>query len=233
MPARGLRGLFVSATGTGKTITAATAARRLVPHGRVGWMVPTLDLLAQTVQAWRAVGNDGPAVAVCSLGADPLLEKLGVRCTTNPTRLALWAGSGPVAVFATYASLAPQGLEDDEDQDDDGAAAGVLEQAMRGSYGQRLAPFDLLVVDEAHRTSGDAAKAWAAVLDNAAHPGRPAAVHDGHTDAVGGPSRGGWHRRAGAGCWAFSGAFRGLACGAGGVDGSIPSCTGPCFTSWS
>jgi superfamily II DNA or RNA helicase len=48
LPARGLRGLFVSATGTGKTVTAATAARRLVPNGRVGWMVPTLDLLAQT-----------------------------------------------------------------------------------------------------------------------------------------------------------------------------------------
>lgn len=170
MSARGLRGLFVSATGTGKTITAATAARRLVPNGRVGWMVPTLDLLAQTVQAWRAVGNDGPAVAVCSLGADPLLEKLGVRCTTNPTRLALWAGSGPVAVFATYASLAPQGLEDDQDPDDGGVAAGVLEQAMRGSYEQVLAPFDLLVVDEAHRTSGDAVKAWAAVLDNARIP---------------------------------------------------------------
>ena len=170
-PAGGLRGTLVSATGTGKTITAATAARRLVPRGRVAWLVPTLDLLTQTIEAWRSVGHDGPAIAVCSLGADPLLETWGVRCTTNPTRLALWAGQGPVTVFATYASLAPQGLEDegidtDLDADVDGSAPGVLERALHGSYGQRLDPFDLLIVDEAHRTSGDLGKAWAAVLDD-------------------------------------------------------------------
>ena len=170
IPEAGLRGTFVSATGTGKTATAAAVAKRLVPGGRVGWMVPTLDLLAQTVQAWRAAGNRGPAVAVCSLGADPLLEELGVRCTTNPTRLALWAGSGPVAVFATYASLAPQGLEDGGEEDDGPEVVGALEQAFRGSYGQRLEPLDLLICDEAHRTSGDAAKSWAVALDNARVP---------------------------------------------------------------
>ncbi|SHN36937.1 Type III restriction enzyme, res subunit, partial [Streptomyces yunnanensis] len=75
-------------------------------------------------------------------------------------------------VFATYASLVPQGLEDDQDGDQEGAAGGeragapgVLEQALRGSYGQRMSPFDLLVVDEAHRTSGAIGKAWAVVHD--------------------------------------------------------------------
>ncbi|AJC61934.1 helicase-associated (plasmid) [Streptomyces sp. 769] len=170
MPARGLRGTVVSSTGSGKTITAATAALKMVPRGLVGVLVPTLELLTQTVEAWRAVGHKGPAVAVCSLGADPLLEELGVRCTTNPTQLALWVGSGPMLVFATYASLSPQGLEDDQDGetggDSEGAGApGVLERAMRGSYGQRMGAFDLLVVDEAHRTSGDLSKAWATVHD--------------------------------------------------------------------
>ncbi|WP_443743002.1 Helicase associated domain protein [Streptomyces pinistramenti] len=175
VPARGLRGTVVSSTGSGKTVTAAMAALRIAPRGLVGVLVPTLDLLAQTVEAWRAVGHTGPAVAVCSLGSDPLLESLDVRCTTNPTQLALWAGSGPMVVFATYASLSPQGLEDDQDVEggagSEGAVApGVLEQAMRGSYGQQLAPFDLLVVDEAHRTSGDLGKAWAAVHDQARIP---------------------------------------------------------------
>ncbi|MFJ6749590.1 Helicase associated domain protein [Streptomyces sp. NPDC091266] len=174
VPARGWRGQVVSSTGSGKTITAAMAALRMMPRGLVGVLVPTLDLLTQTVEAWRAVGHKGPAVAVCSLGSDPLLEALDVRCTTNPTQLALWAGSGPMLVFATYASLSPQGLEDDQDGGDveecgpgsgSAAAPGALEQAMRGSYGQRLGAFDLLVVDEAHRTSGDLGKAWAAVHD--------------------------------------------------------------------
>ncbi|WP_103510165.1 DEAD/DEAH box helicase [Streptomyces sp. SM13] len=165
LPAHGQRGQVHMATGTGKTITAARAALKLCPAGVIGVLVPTLDLLTQTIEAWRRVGHNGPAVAVCSLGADPLLEALGVRCTTNPTQLALWVNSGPMLVFATYASLAPQGLADDQDDTPDATAPGVLEQALRGSYGQTMAPFDLLVIDEAHRTSGNAAKAWASVHD--------------------------------------------------------------------
>ncbi|WP_407703188.1 DEAD/DEAH box helicase [Streptomyces solincola] len=125
---------------------AAAAARRSVPRGRVPVIVPTLDLLTQTVQAWREAGHQGPAVAVCTLDDDPDLWNLRVRAMTNPVRLAMWHGSGPVLIFGTYASL------------------GVLEEAFAGAYGQRLAPLDLVVVDEAHRTSGSMGKAWAAVL---------------------------------------------------------------------
>ncbi|MGW1819182.1 Helicase associated domain protein [Streptomyces sp. NPDC002125] len=171
VPAAGQRGQVHMSTGSGKTITAAVAALRMVPRGLVGVLVPTLDLLTQTVEAWRAVGHTAPAVAVCSLGADPLLDALDVRCTTNPTQLALWtAQDGPMLVFATYASLSPQGLDDDQGDEETGAAPGALERALRGSYGQTMRPFDLLVVDEAHRTSGDAAKAWAAVHDQTRIP---------------------------------------------------------------
>ncbi|MGW7097038.1 Helicase associated domain protein [Streptomyces sp. NPDC054874] len=170
MPVGGLRGQVHMATGTGKTVTAAMAALRLCPDGVIGVLVPTLDLLTQTIEAWRRVGPNGPAVAVCSLGADPLLEALGVRCTTNPTQLALWASSGPMLVFATYASLSGQGLADDQDDADDGETLGVLEQALRGSYGQTMSPFDLLVIDEAHRTSGDATKSWAGIHDQSRFP---------------------------------------------------------------
>lgn len=171
VPASGWRGQVHMSTGSGKTITAAVAALRMVPRGVVGVLVPTLDLLTQTVEAWRAVGHKAPAVAVCSLGADPLLDALDVRCTTNPTQLALWtSGDGPILVFATYASLSPQGLIDDQGDEEDGTAPGVLERALRGSYGQQMRPFDLLVVDEAHRTSGDLGKAWAAVHDQTRIP---------------------------------------------------------------
>ncbi|MBD3549986.1 DEAD/DEAH box helicase [Streptomyces sp. JV180] len=173
VPVDGVRGQLHMATGAGKTVVAAVAALRLCPAGVIGVLVPTLDLLTQTVESWRRAGHTGPAVAVCSLGADPLLEALGVRCTTNPTKLALWASSGPMLVFATYASLAAQGLADDLDDTDDDAddeSLGVLETALRGSYGQKMAPFDLVVVDEAHRTSGDATKSWAAIHDQARFP---------------------------------------------------------------
>ncbi|MCX4516074.1 Helicase associated domain protein [Streptomyces anulatus] len=170
LPVGGLRGQVHMATGTGKTLTAAMAALKLCPNGVIGVLVPTLDLLTQTIEAWRRAGHQGPAVAVCSLGADPLLKALGVRSTTNPTQLALWASGGPMLVFATYASLAGQGLADDENSEPDAVAPGVLEQALRGSYGQRMAPFDLLVVDEAHRSSGNASKAWACVHDQTRIP---------------------------------------------------------------
>ncbi|WP_445330608.1 DEAD/DEAH box helicase family protein [Streptomyces sp. GSL17-111] len=178
-----VRGTVVMATGTGKTITAAVAAHRLVPRGRCGVLVPTLDLLAQTAEAWRRAGHRGRMIAVCSLGDDPLLEALGVRCTTDPGLLARWvAGAGSVVVLATYASLVPQSARQDGagngeegvggPQESARARRGVLERAVRGEgfTGPSLPAFDLLVVDEAHRTSGDLGKSWAAALDQGRVP---------------------------------------------------------------
>ncbi|MDX3673339.1 DEAD/DEAH box helicase [Streptomyces europaeiscabiei] len=170
-PAQGLRGTVVSATGSGKTITAAWAALECFRSGRILAMVPTLDLLVQTAQAWRRVGHNGPMVAVCSLEKDEVLEQLGVRTTTNPIQLALWAGHGPVVVFATYASLVDR--EDPEDVTGRAKVRGPLEAALAGGerlYGQTMAPFDLAVVDEAHSTAGDLGRPWAAIHDNSRIP---------------------------------------------------------------
>ncbi|WP_225638960.1 DEAD/DEAH box helicase [Streptomyces solaniscabiei] len=164
---QGARGTLVSATGSGKTITAAASALECFPGGRILVTVPTLDLLAQTAQAWRAVGHRAPMVAVCSLENDPVLGSLGVRTTTNAIQLALWAGSGPVVVFATYASLVDR--EDPEDPTGRRTVRGPLEAALAGGerlYGQRMAPLDLAIVDEAHSTAGDLGRPWAAIHDN-------------------------------------------------------------------
>ncbi|MEU4047528.1 Helicase associated domain protein [Streptomyces antibioticus] len=152
IPRNGLRGQVHAACGTGKTIIAAASAKRLVPRGRVLVLVPTLDLLAQTVKAWHDAGHKGPAVAVCSLQDDPELWNLKVRSTTNPIQLALRHGTGPVTIYATYASL------------------GVLAEAFEGVYGQKLDPVHLAVVDEAHRTSGSMGKAWADIHDQTVIP---------------------------------------------------------------
>ncbi|MGW8634993.1 DEAD/DEAH box helicase family protein [Streptomyces sp. NPDC055793] len=45
LPPQGARGTLVSATGSGKTITAAWATRDCFPNGRILATVPTLDLL--------------------------------------------------------------------------------------------------------------------------------------------------------------------------------------------
>lgn len=161
----------MSATGSGKTITAAACALECFPEGRVLVTVPTLDLLVQTAQAWRAVGHRAAMVAVCSLENDPVLDSLGVRTTTNPIQLALWAGHGPVVVLATYASLVDR--EDFDDPVGRGKMRGPLEAALAGGerlYGQQMAPFDLAIIDEAHGTTGDLGRSWAAIHDNTRIP---------------------------------------------------------------
>lgn len=147
VPPQGLRGTVVSACGTGKTFMGAAAVKRIAPRGRVLVLVPTLALLAQTVREWRAFGHSGPMVAVCRMEDDPTLFSLGVRSTTSAPQLSLWHGSGPVTVFATYQSLP------------------VLIEAHAGEYGLPMDVWDLILVDEAHRTSGSLGKAWAAVHD--------------------------------------------------------------------
>ncbi|MFE6062598.1 Helicase associated domain protein [Streptomyces sp. NPDC056431] len=167
VPGQGARGTLVSATGSGKTITAAACALESFAGGRILVTVPTLDLLAQTAQAWRAVGHRTPMVAVCSLENDPVLSALGVRTTTNPIQLALWAIAGPVVVFATYASLVDR--EDIDAPVGQRKVRGPLEAALAGGerlYGQRMAGFDLAIVDEAHGTAGDLGRPWAAIHDN-------------------------------------------------------------------
>ncbi|MFE2463640.1 Helicase associated domain protein [Streptomyces sp. NPDC059402] len=171
VPPQGARATIVSATGSGKTITAAACALESFADGRILVTVPTLDLLAQTAQAWRLVGHRAPMVAVCSLENDAVLNELGVRTTTNPIQLALWAGHGPVVVFATYASLVDR--EDIDAPVGQRKVRGPLEAALAGGerlYGQRMDGFDLVIVDEAHGTAGDLGRPWAAIHDNARIP---------------------------------------------------------------
>ncbi|MFJ9483823.1 Helicase associated domain protein [Streptomyces mirabilis] len=171
VPLVGARATVVSATGSGKTITAATAALECFRGGRVLVMVPTLDLLVQTAQAWRRVGHNSPMVAVCSLEKDDVLEQLGVRTTTNAIQLALWAGNGPVVVFATYASLVDR--EDIDAPMGQRKVRGPLEAALAGGerlYGESMDGFDLAVLDEAHGLAGDTGRPWAAIHDNTRIP---------------------------------------------------------------
>lgn len=171
VPPEGVRATGVSATGSGKTITAAASALECFPGGRILVMVPTLDLIVQSAESWRRVGHRAPMVAVCSVDRDEVLEQLGVRTTTNPIQLALWAGRGPVVVFATYASLVDR--EDATDITRRRKVRGPLEAALAGGerlYGQRMDGFDLAVLDEGHMTAGDIGRPWAAIHDNARIP---------------------------------------------------------------
>ncbi|MGW2240279.1 Helicase associated domain protein [Streptomyces sp. NPDC001759] len=147
MPPEGLRTQVIAATGSGKSLIAAESAHQLSAR-RVLVLVPTLDLLTQMAGAWRKAGRGGAMVGVCSLRAE---ESQGLPCTTDPDELVEWMrGLETVTVFATYASV---GL-------------GILQRA----HAAGLDVWSLMVVDEAHRTSGDGLKPWAAVHDQSKIP---------------------------------------------------------------
>ncbi|MFH8295432.1 Helicase associated domain protein [Streptomyces sp. NPDC018059] len=146
VPVRGLRTQVIMATGSGKTRVAVRSAEEL-HAGRVLVLVPSLDLLAQSQSAWREGGRRGPMIGVSSLRG----EEVSFPNTTDVEELVDWVRPfDKVTVFATYASL---GL-------------GTLERAHKAG----LPGWDLIVVDEAHRTSGRLGKPWAVVHDNTRIP---------------------------------------------------------------
>lgn len=149
----------VMACGLGKTRVGCEVAHEVSPHGRVLIVAPTIDLVGQTLRDWadhRGGAELGRVVALCS-DDEALLDHDGrhlaveqALVTTDPRQVAAFtAGPGRVTVASTYQSLPVL------------AAA----QAEAG-----LPPWDLVIVDEAHRTAGAADKAWAMVHDDAVLP---------------------------------------------------------------
>lgn len=144
------RATVVAACGTGKTHIAAWSAQALRAR-RTLVAVPTLELLSQTARAWTLAGHHTRTVGVC--GPRELLKHHDdAHVTTDPADLAHLADAdGPVTVFCTYASLP------------------VLASAHRD---HSLHAWDLVVVDEAHRTAGALGKAWGALHHDIDIPAR-------------------------------------------------------------
>lgn len=138
------RGKMIMACGTGKTYTALQIAEQQTPaNGTVLFLVPSISLLSQTLTAWkRDAADDFYALAVCSdvkvgknTADDISTTDLIIPATTDARRLNAQArrvSGGRTVVFSTYQSI---------DVIADAQAAGFPE-------------FDLIVCDEAHRTTG-------------------------------------------------------------------------------
>ena len=158
--AKSNRGKLIMACGTGKTFTALKIAERLAADlaeqgrtdpARVLFLVPSISLLSQSLREWSThCRMPLRAFAVCSdakvgkrAASDDLQDMsshdLSLPATTDPDRLlaqvrlsAPGDGPGLQVVFSTYQSI------------------DTLHRAQR----QGLADFDLVVCDEAHRTTG-------------------------------------------------------------------------------
>jgi len=158
---RGERGQLVMACGTGKTLTALFVAERAAAK-RTLVLLPSLSLLAQTLQEWTAnAAKPFAYLPVCSdetVHADPdsaisTTSELGFPVTTDPGEITtfLRLPETDLVVFATYQS-SPR-----------------IAEAFKLSA---VPEFDLIIADEAHRCAGRVSNAFATVLDQTAIPAR-------------------------------------------------------------
>ncbi len=142
------RGKLVMACGTGKTFTALKIAERTAAEqggsARILFAVPSISLLSQTLRGWTAQTQlDLRAFAVCSdtkvsrAAEDIAVHDVAIPVTTDPAMLAAEMehrkrAKGLTVVFTTYQSLP------------------VVAEAQKNG----VDPFDLVICDEAHRTTG-------------------------------------------------------------------------------
>lgn len=142
------RGQLIMACGTGKTYTSLKIAEKLCPeNGSVLFLVPSISLLGQSLREWcEQAESPLTAFAVCSdakVTKDPddtSLADLGFPATTSAAQLVGYGKKlkknppkGLTVVFSTYQSI-----------------SAVHEAQEAGAFGK----FDLIICDEAHRTTG-------------------------------------------------------------------------------
>ncbi|MGN8131514.1 DEAD/DEAH box helicase [Paenarthrobacter sp. 22069] len=145
------RGKLIMACGTGKTFTALKVAERFAEmegHARVLFLVPSLALMSQSLKEWSDESEQPMhAYAVCSdvkVGrqknsdlTDVAIHDLQIPATTDGKTLVEAMGKkeldeGMTVVFSTYQSIE------------------AVSEAQRAG----LPDFDLIICDEAHRTTG-------------------------------------------------------------------------------
>ncbi|OHO32613.1 damage-inducible protein [Corynebacterium sp. HMSC034E11] len=142
------RGKLIMACGTGKTFTALRLAEQVAKdkggRARVLFLVPSIALLAQTLREWTAQARlDLKSFAVCSdnkasrQAEDIASYDLEVPVSTDGDDIATLFSQGKRAnglhvVFSTYQSL----------------------PAVHDAQAKGLDDFDLVICDEAHRTTG-------------------------------------------------------------------------------
>ena len=138
------RGKLIMACGTGKTFTALRIAEEIAGiGGRTLYLVPSIGLFSQAMREWaEQQGVQHRYIGICSdtsagkKSEDVPIQELEIPVTTDPLKISEALGEtdddAMTVVFCTYHSLP------------------IVESAQK----QGAPAFDLVLCDEAHRTTG-------------------------------------------------------------------------------
>lgn len=146
------RGKLIMACGTGKTFTSLKIAEKLAgPGKRVLFLVPSLSLLSQTLTEWTQE-SETPlhSFAVCSdsdVGKKRKAEDDAVQVFTHELRY-------PATTRADRLAAEMLNRHDDRHMSVVFSTYHSIDVISRAQHDHGLADFDLVICDEAHRTTG-------------------------------------------------------------------------------
>ncbi len=146
------RGKLIMACGTGKTFTSLKIAERLAGKGkRVLFLVPSLSLLSQTLTEWTQE-SETPlhSFAVCSdsdVGKKRKVEDDAVQVFTHELRY-------PATTKADRLAAEMPKRHDAEHMSVVFSTYHSIDVISRAQLDHGLPAFDLVICDEAHRTTG-------------------------------------------------------------------------------
>lgn len=139
------RGKMIMACGTGKTFTSLRIAESLVPgKGCVLFLAPSISLVGQTLREWTSnTVREMKPICVCSDtyvskkkrddDVGETVDNLAMPATTDPNKISRYRDAGKLTVvFSTYQSI----------------------DAVMDAQKLGFPEFDLIICDEAHRTTG-------------------------------------------------------------------------------
>lgn len=163
------RGKLIMACGTGKTFTSLKIAESLAGKGkRVLFLVPSLSLLSQSLTEWTQESvTPLHSFAVCS---DAEVGKKKARKEDDAVQTFAHELRYPATTDARRLALSVAQRQDDEHMTVVFSTYHSIDVIHHAQHDHGLANFDLIICDEAHRTTGatfdgDAESAFVRVHD--------------------------------------------------------------------
>lgn len=151
------RGKLIMACGTGKTLTALRIAENETSgKGLVLFLVPSIALLGQTLREWSADANE-PINAIC-ICSDPEISRKKTKNedadTFSIVDLALPASTNTDYILHQFQQIRDKGLPGMTVVFSTYQSIDVISKAQKVLLHNGFVPFDLVICDEAHRTTG-------------------------------------------------------------------------------